>query len=148
MRPIAFLFYPPYNRERLNLLRGSHMLRLRNWFHTLSLRQQWATGCAGIVVMVTACLYGLGLVSYFARPALLATPPPATVLFQIPTLAPQTILAPTAPPTLNLPASTLVATPTQAPIPTRAPTNTATITPTLELDANGTPIFPTLTVTP
>lgn len=124
------------------------MLRLRNWFHTRSLRQQWAVGCVGIVGMVTACLYGLGLVSFLARPTLLATPPPATVLYQIPTVAPRTVLAPTALPTLILPGSTLVATPTQAPIPTRAPTSTATITPTLVLDANGTPIFPTLTLTP
>lgn len=124
------------------------MSRLRIWFDALSQRQQWAVGCTGTILIVTACLYSLGLISFFARPALLATPPAATVVFQIPTIAPRTIAAPTVPPTLNLPVSTLVATPTQAPIPTRAPTNTPTITPTLELDANGTPIFPTLTLTP
>lgn len=124
------------------------MLRLRNWFHALSQRQQWAVGCAGSILVVTACLYSLGLVSFLARPALLATPPAATVLFQIPTIAPRTVVAPTALPTLYLPGSTLVATPTQAPIPTRAPTNTPTITPTLLLDENGTPIFPTETAAP
>lgn len=100
------------------------------------------------MLVVTACLYGLGLMSFLARPTLLATPPAATVLIQIPTIAPRTVVAPTALPTLNLPGSTLVATPTQAPIPTRAPTNTPTITPTLLLDENGTPIFPTETVAP
>jgi len=124
------------------------MLRLRNWFYALSQRQQWVVGCAGVILIISGCLYGLGLISFIARPALLATPPPATVLIQRPTIAPSVIFAPTAPPTLQLPTSALVATPTQAPIPTRAPTNTPTITPTLELDANGTPIFPTLTLTP
>lgn len=123
------------------------MSRLRYWFHSLSPRGQWTAGCVGVVLIVTGCLYVLGLTSFVMRPVLVATPPPATVVLALPTLAPPpTITAPTAPPTLDLPASTLVATPTQAPIPTRAPTSTATITPTLILDANGTPIF--LTVTP
>lgn len=124
------------------------MNRFRNWFHALSSRRQWATGCAGIIFVVTLCLYSLGFVSLMVRPTLVATPPPATVVLQIPTVALPTYIIPTAPPTLNLPASTLEATPTQAPIPTRAPTNTPTETPTFMLDANGTPIVPTVSATP
>lgn len=120
---------------------------MRSWFHALTPRRQWAAGCAGIVLLVALCLYSLGLVSFLVRPVLVATPPPATVVLQIPTVAQPTFVMPTAPPTLALPGSTLVATPTQAPIPTRAPTNTPTETPTLLLDANGTPIFPTATPT-
>ncbi|MBI4674371.1 MAG: hypothetical protein HY741_22230 [Chloroflexi bacterium] len=124
------------------------MTRLQNWFNTQSPRRQWAAGCAGIVLIVALCLYSLGLVSLLVRPALVATPPPATVVLQMPTVVQPTFVLPTAPPTLALPGSTLIATPTQAPIPTRAPTNTPTETPTLLLDENGTPIFPTVTPTP
>jgi hypothetical protein len=124
------------------------MNRLRNWFNALSSRRQWTAGCAGIVLIVTGCLYVLGLVSFVIRPTLVATPPPATLVLKVPTVAHPTLIFPTAPPTLVLPVSTLVATPTQAPIPTNAPTNTPTETPTLLLDANGTPIFPTATPTP
>ena len=144
---IAFLFYPPYNRNR-HASCMTLMMRLRNWFHALTPRRQWAAGCAVVVLIVASCLYGLGLTSYVVRPTLVATPPLATVVMQIPTVALPTYVSPTVPPTLDLPASTLVATPTQAPIPTRAPTNTPTITTTLQLDANGTPIFPTVSPTP
>jgi hypothetical protein len=68
-------------------------------------------------------------------------------MLQIPTVLQPTFVSPTLRPTLALPGSTLIATPTQAPIPTRAPTNTPTVTPTLLLDEKGTPIFPTVTST-
>lgn len=118
------------------------MIRFQNWFRTRSPRGQWAAGCAGVVLVVTVCLYGLGIASYFTRPLLVTTPAAATVVFAIPTLSPRpTFAPPTIPPTLALPGSTLQATPTQAPIPTRAP---PTETPLTILDPNGTPI----TVTP
>ena len=143
---IAFLFYPHIIiAVAVSKTYGTFMNRLRNWFHALTPRRQWATGCAGVVLLVTSCLYGLGVFSFFVRPTLVATPPPATVVMQIPTLVVPTYVPPTAPPTLFLPASTLIATPTQAPIPTRAP---PTETPTLMLDANGTPILPPVTATP
>lgn len=118
------------------------MTRFQNWFQTRSPRGQWAMSCAGVVAIVSFCLYGLGLASYVARPLLVTTPPMATVVFVFPTAEPRpTILFPTAPPTFALPGSTLEATPTQAPLPTRAP---PTATTEFILDPEGTP----MTVTP
>lgn len=115
------------------------MSRFQSWFRGLSPRGQWGAGCAGIVLVVATCLYSLGIFSYLIRPALVTTPPAATVVFAIPTLAPRpTFAAPTAPATLALPGSTLPATPTQAPIPTRAPP-TETPTPLLGPDGNPLP---------
>lgn len=119
------------------------MTRFRNWFRTLSPRGQWGAGCAGIVIVITACLYSLGLFSYLVRPTLVTTPPAATIVFVIPTPVPRpTFAAPTSPPTLVLPGSTLPATPTQAPIPTRAP---PTDTPTPLLGPDGLPLPTTTT---
>lgn len=119
------------------------MTRFANWFSALSPRGQSAVGCAGILAVVALCLYGLGLVSFVVRPALVTTPPPSTVVVSIPTVARPTFVPPTALPTLILPASTLEATPTQAPIPTRAPD---TPTPEVTIDPNATP--EPVTVTP
>lgn len=120
----------------------SFMIRFQNWFHAQSPRGQWVAGCAGIVVVITLCLYGLGLFSYVARLTLVATPLVETVVITLPTVPQRPTFSPSSiPPTLALPGSTLQATPTQAPIPTRAP---PTETPLFILDPNGTPI----TVTP
>jgi hypothetical protein len=121
------------------------MNRLKRWFGTRSPRGQWTAGCAGVLAVISLCLYSLGLVSYIMRPTLVATPSVATVVFAVPTVSRPTFAAATVPPTLALPGSTLEATPTQAPIPTNAPP-TETETPTLALDANGNPI--PITTTP
>jgi len=114
------------------------MSRFQNWFRAQSSRGQWLAGCAGVAVVISICLYSLGLASYFARPTLVATPPVATIVMVIPTVARPTFVVPTAaPPTFALPVSTLPATPTQAPIPTRAP---PTETPTPLLGPDGLPI--------
>jgi len=97
------------------------MSRFQTWYHAHSSRGQWALGCAGVIFVVTLCLYGLGLFSYIARPALTVKPPAATIVLAIPTIEQATFAPPTVPPTFALPGSTLDATPTQAPIPTRAP---------------------------
>jgi len=119
------------------------MIRFQRWFAAKSPRGQWTLGCAGVLGVVALCLYGLGIASYFARPSLVATPSVSTVVFAISTIERPTFAAPTPAPTLVLPGSTLVATPTQAPIPTRAP---PTETPTLPLGPDGNPV--TLTPTP
>lgn len=116
------------------------MTRFQRWFHAQTPRGQWAAGCAGIVAVVSLCLYGLGLFSYFARPTLVATPPVATIIFDIATVERPTFAVPTVRPTFALPGSTLVSTPTQAPIPTRAP---PTETPTPILGPDGLPITAT-----
>lgn len=134
-RCFTFFFIAPI------ILKFPVMARFQNWFRKQSTRGQWAVGCAGIVLVTTACLYSLGLVSYFVRPTLLAAPPAATIVFAIPTVERPTFVVPTVRPTIVLPGSTLEATPTQAPIPTRAP---PTETPFFILDPNGTPI----TITP
>lgn len=113
------------------------MTRFQNWFRAQSPRGQWAVGCAGVAVVVSVCLYSLGLASYFARPTLVATPPAATIVMAMPTVERPTFTIPTAAPTFALPASTLQATPTQAPIPTRAP---PTETPTPLLGPDGLPL--------
>lgn len=118
------------------------MNRFNRWFGAQSPRGQWAVGCAGVLGIIALCLYGLGLVSYIVRPTLVSKPSVATVVFAVPTVERPTFAAATVLPTLALPGSTLVATPTQAPIPTYSPP-TATETPTLALDANGNPITTT-----
>lgn len=118
------------------------MTRFKLWYQSQSPRGQWIAGCAGVILIIAICLYGLGLFGYLARPILVSKPSSATVVVAIPTpVQAATFVPPTAPPTLALPNSTLLATPTQAPIPTRAP---PTETPLFILDENGTPI----TITP
>ncbi|MCC7165794.1 MAG: hypothetical protein IT331_25075 [Anaerolineae bacterium] len=113
------------------------MTRFQNWFRAQPPRGQWVVGCAGVAVVVSVCLYSLGLASFLARPALIATPPAATIVMAVPTVERPTFVAPTVAPTFILPASTLQATPTQAPIPTRAP---PTETPTPLLGPDGLPL--------
>jgi hypothetical protein len=113
------------------------MSRIFRWFNAQSPRGQWVAGCAGVLGIVSLCLYSLGLISYLARPQIVTTPPAATVVLTVSTVVRPTFAAPTVLPTLALPGSTLESTPTQAPIPTRAP---PTETPTLLLGPDGSPI--------
>lgn len=103
------------------------MSRLLSWLDARSPLGQWVASCLGIITIVTVCLYTLGLGSYLIRPSLAApTQPPATVVITLPTVPLETPVTPTLFPTLDLPGSTLEATPTQAPVPTRLPTSTPT----------------------
>lgn len=119
------------------------MSRFQTWYHAHSPRGQWTLGCAGVIFVVTLCLYALGLFSYVARPQLTLKPPAATIVLAVPTIAAvPTYPAATAQATFVLPVSTLDSTPTQAPIPTRAP---PTITPTPTLGFGASPAAETTT---
>jgi hypothetical protein len=103
------------------------MQRVSAWFATLSARGQMLWGCLGVIILTSCLLYSLGAVSFFIRPYLIPTPvafntviPPTPTPFATQTQQPAS--------TLQLPGSTLVATPTQAPLPTNAPTDTPTPT--------------------